>query len=128
MKLGPRYSLPFVCKTDIDLIKEMNGEAFQDRRISLLMMNERNRTRHSMVEETSDRNVQKKYSTNSLKEGKQYERRLAHMNADDTNQVSRMASLPVKTEGNSDTCDIPSINNKLATGGKLKGISTSHVL
>ena len=128
MKLGPRYSLPFLCKTDLDLIKEMNGEQFQDRRTSLLMMNERNRARHSMVEGYGGEKSERKISTNSLNEGKQYRRKMAQHKTDDINQVSRMTSLPVPASGVSDNCHNVSSNIKSPDTRKLKGISTSHVL
>ena len=117
MKLGPRYSLPFVCKTDLDLIKEMNGEAILDRRTSLLMMNERNRTRHSMVEDFNKPPLEKKISTGSMKEGKQYERKRASHNMNKSIQFSI---------GSSNTLPISKKSSK--ENKKLKGISTSHIL
>ena len=106
----------------------MNGEQFQDRRKSLLMLNERNRSRHSMCEVFNGEKAEKKISTNSLKEGKQYRRKMAQHKADDFNQASRMTSLPVTTSGVSDSCCDVSKNRKSPDSRKLKGIRTSHVL
>ena len=128
MKLGPRYSLPFVCKTDLDLIKEMNGEAVLDRRISLLMMNERNRARHSMVEGYNDRPLVKKVSTNSMVEGKQYERKLAHHDINDPKQVPAMFTLGSDTTDVTDNSETVHKKKHSKDKKKIKGISTSHVL
>ena len=127
MALGPRYSLPFLCKTDLDLIKEMNGEHFQDRRKSLLILNEKKRARHSMYDVFDGEKVGKKISTNSLKEGKQYRRKMAQHKADDFQKASRMTSLPVPT-GVSDSCNSVTKNRKASDCKKLKGIRTNHVL
>lgn len=46
--LKPRTSLTFICKTDIDRIKQMTPEVVTDRRMSLIAANERKRSVGSM--------------------------------------------------------------------------------